>query len=129
MVPEFATAAFNQKVGSVSDTPVKTKFGYHVIKVSEKKPAGTASFNEVKANIIAYLQNQKRRAAFKAEMQQLRQAAKIENFLPAPAVITPATIKPTPAPGNTGVKASDAKSPSESSPGNAPAAPVNGAKS
>jgi|GEM_PF-346850 len=129
MVPEFATAAFNQKVGSVSDTPVKTKFGFHVIKVSEKKPAGTASFNEVKANIIAYLQNQKRRAAFKAEMQQLRQAAKIENFLPAPAVITPATIKPTPAPVNTGVKASDAKSPSESSPGNAPAAPVNGAKS
>ncbi len=99
MVPEFATAAFDQKVGSVSEKPIKTKFGYHVIKVTEKKPAGTASFQEVKANIIAYLQNKKRREAFKAEMQQLRQAAKIENFLPAPAVITPETMKPAaPAP-------------------------------
>ncbi|MDH4470903.1 MAG: peptidylprolyl isomerase [Verrucomicrobiae bacterium] len=99
MVPEFATAAFDQKVGSVSATPVKTKFGFHIIKVTEKKPAGTASFAEVKPNIIAYLQNQKRRAAFKAEMEQLRQAAKIENFLPAPAIITPATMKPSSLPG------------------------------
>ncbi|MFZ4115323.1 MAG: peptidylprolyl isomerase [Chthoniobacterales bacterium] len=99
MVPEFATVAFAQKVGSVSETPVKTKFGYHVIKVTEKKPAGTATFAEVKPNIIAYLQNQKRREAFKAEMQQLRQTAKIENFLPAPAVITPETMKPSTVPG------------------------------
>ena len=95
MVPEFATAAFDQKIGTVSAAPVKTKFGFHVIKVAEKKPAGTATFVEVKPNIIAYLQNQKRRTAFKGEMQQLRQAAKIEDFLPAPAIITPATIKPS----------------------------------
>lgn len=109
MVPEFATAAFDQKIGSVSEAPVKTKFGFHVIKVVEKKPAGTASFEESKANIIAYLQNQKRRAAFKSEMQQLRQAAKIESFLPAPAVITPATMKSTPAAANPETKASEAK--------------------
>jgi len=93
MVPEFSAAAFSQKVGSVSATPVKTKFGYHVIKVTDKKPAGTATFAEVKPNIMAYLQNQKRREAFKTLMQQLRQSAKIENNLPTPAVITPASMK------------------------------------
>ena len=83
MVPEFATAAFAQKVGSVSPTPVKTKFGFHVIKVTDKKPAGTMPFAEAKTNIITYLQNQKRREAFKNIMQQLRQTSKIEVFLPA----------------------------------------------
>lgn len=84
MVPEFATAAFSQQVGTVSQTPIKTKYGYHVIKVTDKKAAGTIPFAEAKQNIIAYLQNQKRRAAFKNFMQELRQKAKIENTLPAP---------------------------------------------
>lgn len=84
MVPEFADAAFAQKAGSVSATPVKTKFGYHVIKVTEKKPAGTASFDEAKQQIIAFLQAQKRRQIFKGVIQDLKQGAKIENNLPAP---------------------------------------------
>jgi peptidyl-prolyl cis-trans isomerase C len=91
MVPEFASAAFAQKVGSVSATPVKTKFGYHVIKVTDKKPAGTATFEEAKAQIIQFLQAQKRREIFKGIMQELRQAAKIESYLPAPA--NPAPVK------------------------------------
>ena len=84
MVPEFATAAFSQQVGTISQVPVKTKYGYHIIKVTDKKAAGTIPFAEAKQNIVAYLQNQKRRAAFKTFMQQLRQTAKIENTLPAP---------------------------------------------
>jgi peptidyl-prolyl cis-trans isomerase C len=91
MVPEFADAAFAQKVGSVSITPVKTKFGYHVIKVTDKKPAGTAAFDEAKAQIMQFLQAQKRREIFKGVMQELRQAAKIESTLPAPsAAMVPA---------------------------------------
>ena len=92
MVPEFADAAFAQKAGSVSATPVKTKFGYHVIKVTEKKPAGTASFDEAKQQIIAFLQAQKRRQIFKGVIQDLKQGAKIENNLPAP-MTPPATAK------------------------------------
>jgi len=97
MVPEFATAAFGMKEGDVSQTPVKTKYGYHVIKVTGKKAAGTIPFAEAKQNIIAYLQNQKRRAAFKTFMQELRQKAKIENTLPAPPPM-PLPMKPTMAP-------------------------------
>lgn len=86
MVPEFAEAAFAQKVGTVSATPVKTKFGYHVIKVTEKKPAGTATFDEAKAQIMGFLQAQKRRELFRNLMQELRQSAKVEiNLPPAPA--------------------------------------------
>jgi parvulin-like peptidyl-prolyl isomerase len=84
MVPEFADAAFAQKVNTVSATPVKTKFGYHVIKVTDKKAAGTATFEEAKQQIIAFLQAQKRRQIFKSVVQELKQAAKIENTLPAP---------------------------------------------
>jgi len=90
MVPEFATAAFAQKTGSVSATPVKTKFGYHVIKVTDKKPAGTATFEEAKAQIMQFLQSQKRRDVFRSVMQELRQAAKIETTLPASTTPAPA---------------------------------------
>lgn len=90
MVPEFANAAFAQKVGTVSATPVKTKFGFHVIKVTEHKPAGTQSFEEVKAQILQFLQAQKRRQIFQGVMQDLRQGAKIESTLPAPAPAAPA---------------------------------------
>ncbi len=85
MVPEFAEAAFAQKPGSVSATPVKTKFGFHVIKVTDKKPAGTATFEEAKQQILQFLQAQKRREIFRGVMQELRQGAKVENNLPAPA--------------------------------------------
>ena len=91
MVPEFAEAAFAQKVGTVSATPVKTKFGYHVIKVTEKRPAGTATFDEAKAQIMGFLQAQKRREIFRNLMQELRQSAKVDvNLPPAPASSAPA---------------------------------------
>lgn len=51
MVPEFANAAFALKVGAVSKEPVKTQFGYHVIKVEDRRVAPRPSFEEVKAQI------------------------------------------------------------------------------
>jgi peptidyl-prolyl cis-trans isomerase C len=97
MVPEFATAAYAQKVGTVSATPVKTQFGYHVIKVTDKKPAGTASFDEAKAQIMQFLQAQKRRQIFQGVMQELRQGAKIENNLPPAPAAPAAGVAPAPA--------------------------------
>jgi peptidyl-prolyl cis-trans isomerase C len=82
MVPEFASAAFGQKPGSISD-PVKTQFGWHVIKVTEKKPAGTVPFEEVKDQITAYLKSAKQREAVQAILKKLKDSAQIESTLPA----------------------------------------------
>lgn len=91
MVPEFADAAFAQKIGSVSATPVKTKFGYHVIKVTDKKAAGTAPYDEAKAQIMTFLQTQKRRQIFKGVIAELKQSAKIKDNLPTPTASLPPT--------------------------------------
>ena len=46
MVPEFAAVAFALKPGEYSQTPVKSQFGWHVIKVEERRQAPPASFEE-----------------------------------------------------------------------------------
>lgn len=84
MVPEFAEVAFAEKVGDVSD-PVRTQFGWHVIKVTEKKPAGTLPYDEVKAQLITYLKAKKQEEAAQGVLKSLRDSAKIENTLPPPA--------------------------------------------
>lgn len=85
MVPEFAEVAFSEKVGDVSD-PVRTQFGWHVIKVTDKKPAGTLPYDEVKAQLITYLKSKKQEEAAQELLKSLRDSAKIENTLPPPAV-------------------------------------------
>jgi len=50
MVEAFAKAAFATEVGKVSD-PVKTEFGYHLIKVAASTPAKDVSFSEVKDKV------------------------------------------------------------------------------
>ena len=81
MVPEFANAAFSQKVGDISQ-PVRTQFGWHVIKVTETKPAGTIPFPEVKDQITGYLKSTNQREAVQAVLKKLKESAKIETFLP-----------------------------------------------
>lgn len=61
MVPEFATAAFALQPGKVSE-PVKTDFGYHLIKVEERKAAHTKTFEEVQ-NELARMDLAKSRLA------------------------------------------------------------------
>ena len=81
MVPEFANAAFSQKIGDISQ-PVRSQFGWHVIKVTETKPAGTVPFPEVKDQITAYLKSSSQREAVQAVLKKLKESAKIETFLP-----------------------------------------------
>jgi parvulin-like peptidyl-prolyl isomerase len=54
MEPSFEKAAFSQTVGTVGE-PVKTPFGYHLIKVTDKKDASQRSFDQVKTEIASQL--------------------------------------------------------------------------
>ena len=90
MVPEFAEVAFNEKVGEISD-PVRTEYGWHIIKVTDKKAAGTLPFAEVKDQLAAYLQTDKKRKAVAGVLKKMKDSAKIENTLPA---VPPAPVVP-----------------------------------
>ncbi|MEO6053604.1 MAG: peptidylprolyl isomerase [Chthoniobacterales bacterium] len=91
MVPEFANAAFSQKVGDIGG-PVRTQFGYHIIKVTEKKPAGTVSYDEAKKQLIGFLQNQKRKASVQAIIQDLRTKANVTVNLPEQKPVAPMSM-------------------------------------
>jgi peptidyl-prolyl cis-trans isomerase C len=75
MVPEFSTAAFALEPGKISD-PVKTQFGWHVIKVEEKRSRKPPEFAQVKPQIETFV-TRKAQADYVAK---LREGAKIERF-------------------------------------------------
>jgi foldase protein PrsA len=80
MVPEFENVAFSLKAGEISE-PVKTQFGYHIIKVTEKKEAKAATYEESKAQINDILMAEKLPTVFDAWMQEKHTEYKIENLL------------------------------------------------
>ena len=73
MAPEFSTAAFALEPGKISD-PVKSKFGWHIIKVEEKRNRKAPDFDQVKSLIATYV-TRKAEADYVAK---LREGAKIE---------------------------------------------------
>ncbi|HHT9130045.1 MAG TPA: peptidylprolyl isomerase [Candidatus Brocadiaceae bacterium] len=73
MVEPFAAAAFALKVGEIS-APVKTNFGYHIIKVTEVKKGKDANFADIKINVKQDMMQEKGMLLIK----QLREKAKID---------------------------------------------------
>jgi peptidyl-prolyl cis-trans isomerase C len=76
MVKEFSDAAFALKKGELSDAPVKTQFGYHLIKVEDRRQAPPPSFEELSEPIREELA----RETVSGFLDQLRSTAKIEKF-------------------------------------------------
>ena len=72
MVKEFEDAAFNMEVGAISDAPVKTQFGYHLIKLNSKNEAKEMPYGEIADEIKRALLMEKQRAAFDSKVNQLK---------------------------------------------------------
>ncbi|MGD2037730.1 MAG: peptidylprolyl isomerase [Desulfobacterales bacterium] len=80
MVKPFEEVAFSLKPDQTSEI-VETRFGYHLIKVDDKKPAKKMTYAEVKDRLNDHLKKQKATSEADAYIETLRKGAKIEKFL------------------------------------------------
>jgi len=101
MVPEFGNAVKALEIGKMSETPVKTQFGFHIIKLQESRAPTPPALEDVKTQVESLVRNKK----IEAYLAGLRKSAKI-------------TLAPAPAPK------SEASSSAAAEAGAAPAAPV-----
>ena len=100
MPAEFIAVVKTQVLGKVGE-PVKTKLGWHLVDVLEKRPAREAKFEECAAEIRAKLEVEKREAALAALLKSLRDAAsaRIEmTEIPLDSILPQGYPLPTPPP-------------------------------
>ncbi len=95
MVEPFAEAAFKLQKDEVSPEPVRSQFGYHIIKVTDRKPATKQAFEEAKPQIVAHLSQEKKKSAIDGLIAQMREKAEVKMNLPEPA---PMPVPTAPAP-------------------------------
>ncbi len=78
MVPAFNDTVFKMKVGTVTKTPVKTQFGFHVIYLEDKKTSTVKKFDEVKTVIDQRMKMEKFKSVMKVKMDELQKQATIK---------------------------------------------------
>lgn len=100
MVPAFADAAFKLKKGQYTQTPVKTQFGWHVIKVEDRRTGKPPTYQELAPKLAQQMAQETARA----RVQQMAKTAKIQVFRPDGSPLPPpqaAAPKAAPAAGPT----------------------------
>ena len=83
MVPEFSAAAFELRPGDVTKSPVKTQFGWHVIKVEDRRTQEAPSYAQAEGQMREQVEEQLTRKY----VSELREKAKVETFGPKGAPI------------------------------------------
>ena len=71
MVPEFDQACFEMEEGEVRG-PVKTQFGYHLIRLNKKNPAEALTYNDVRAQLYEQITRERQQAAYQSKINQLK---------------------------------------------------------
>lgn len=79
MVPEFDEACFSMEVGEMRG-PVKTQFGFHLIKLTAKNEAEKMSFEEVKEGIKQQMLGEKQQEAYESKLNQLKILYPVDRF-------------------------------------------------
>lgn len=72
MVPEFDVAVFEMNVGEITSEPVKTQFGYHLIKLNEKNEAKVTPLDEIREELKNVLLDEKKQKAYESKINQLQ---------------------------------------------------------
>ena len=81
MVPEFDSAVFEMAEGEVSRAPVKTQFGYHIIKLNKKTAPEAMAYSEVREDLSNMLLTEKRRKAYESKINQLKIMYPVDKML------------------------------------------------
>lgn len=79
MVPEFDEACFSMEIGELRG-PVKTQFGYHIIRLNAKNAAKVMDYSEVKDQIMQHLTSQKQSEAYQSKVNQLKILFPVDRF-------------------------------------------------
>ena len=79
MVPEFDAACFDMEKGELRG-PIKTQFGYHIIRLDDKKEAQPLHFSDVREAIKRQLTIEKQQAAYRSKVNQLKILFPVDQF-------------------------------------------------
>jgi peptidyl-prolyl cis-trans isomerase C len=87
LVPEYAEAAFSLPIGGVK--LIKSSYGYHILKVTDKKKEGLSTLEEIKDQLTLFLKDQKSQSELAKLVNKLRDEAKVEVLIPAGQPLSP----------------------------------------